>query len=149
MRHRPRPSLETEGIDTPWKSSVPVHPIPNPAPASPKTRGGAGPVSGESAFTPSRDAIERRSRRWLWIGLSLLTILAVGAVGYMVYLPRLKPKPPRQRDAVETVAGAYLDALARDDNEAAGKLSTIEEPPGIGSRCGVSEAPGQAPRSEL
>ena len=92
-----------------------------------------GPESGESAFIPSKDAIERRSRRWQWIALGFVVLLAIGAVGVMVNWPRLKPTPPRQRDAVERVAGAYLDALARQDEEAARKLSTIEEPPGIGS----------------
>ncbi|MGP0064804.1 MAG: hypothetical protein ACLQGP_14550 [Isosphaeraceae bacterium] len=108
-------------------------PNPAPVPASRKARGASAPDSGESAFVPSKDAIERKSRKWQWIGLGLVTILAIGAVGYMVYRPALKPKPPRERDAVERVAGAYLEALARQDNEAAGKLSTIEEPPGIGS----------------
>jgi hypothetical protein len=106
---------------------------PDPAPASPAAHTLTGPDAAPSAFIPSKDAIERRSRRWQWIGLGLVAILAVGAVGVMVYWPRLKPKPPRQRDAVEKVAGDYLDALIRQDDVAAGKLSTIEEPPGIGS----------------
>ncbi len=116
-------------------------------PASPKAGTAADPSAAESAFIPSEDAIQRRSRRWQWIGLGLLAILAVGAVGVMVYWPRLsiKPRPPRQRDAVELVAGDYLDALARQDNEAAGKLSTIEEPPGIGS---VRSLGRQRPRDQ-
>ena len=44
--------------------------------------------------------------------------MAVGAVGVMVYWPRLKPKP-RDADAVEKVAGDYLDALVRQDEETA------------------------------
>ncbi len=51
----------------------------------------------------------------------------------MVYWPRLKPKPPRILDAVEHVAKNYLDALVRQDEESARKLSTIDEPPGIRS----------------
>jgi hypothetical protein len=84
----------------------------------------------ESVFVPSEQAKERRSRRGWWIGLGLLSILAIGAVVAMVYWPRLKPKP---RDAVEKVAADYLDALVRQDEEAAQKLGTVEEPPGIGS----------------
>ncbi len=91
------------------------------------------PDATPSAFVPSEEAIERRSRRWQWIGLSFLAIVAVGAVVVMVYWPRLKPKPPRVLDAVEKVAENYLDALVRQDEEAARKLSTIEEPPAIRS----------------
>jgi hypothetical protein len=83
-------------------------------------------------FVPSEEARERRSRRWWGIGLIVLTILAVGAVGVMVYWPRLKPKP-RVMDEVETAAGAYLDALVRQDEETARRLGTVEEPPAIGS----------------
>ncbi len=64
----------------------------------------------------------------------MLAIVAIGAVGVMVYWPRLKPKPP---DAVEKVAGDYLDALVRQDEETARRLSTVEEPPGIGSHRDV------------
>ena len=84
----------------------------------------------ESVFTPSEEALERRSRRWLWIGLAVLTVLAVGSVAVMVYWPRLKPKP---RDAVEKVAADYLDALARQDEQATQRLGTVEEPPAIAS----------------
>jgi hypothetical protein len=84
----------------------------------------------ESVYVPSKQAKERRSKRGWWIGLAVLTVLAVAGVAIMVILPRLRPKP---LDAVEKVATAYLDALVRNDQEAAGKLSTVEEPPGIGS----------------
>jgi hypothetical protein len=57
-----------------------------------------------------------------------------------VILPRLRPKP---RDAVEKVAGDYLDALVRQDEEAAAKLSTVEEPPGIGSYRDLSHQKSQ------
>ncbi len=86
----------------------------------------------QSVFVPSAGATERRSKRWWWIGLSLVTLVAIGAVGVMIYWPRLKPRP-RQLDAVETVAGQYLGALVRQDEEATSKLGTVEEPPGIGS----------------
>jgi hypothetical protein len=90
------------------------------------------PAATASTFAPSEEAIERRSRRWQWIGLSVLALLAIGAVVVMVYWPRLKPKP-RNLDAVEHVAKNYLDALVRQDEESARKLSTIDEPPGIRS----------------
>ena len=61
----------------------------------------------------------------------------MAAVGVMVYWPRFKPNPPRERDAVERIAGSYLDALTRQDDEAAKKLGTIEEPPAIRSVRGV------------
>ena len=60
----------------------------------------------------------------------MLTVLAVGGVAVMVILPRLRPKP---RDAVEKVAARLPRRPGAQDEEAAGKLSTIEEPPGIGS----------------
>jgi hypothetical protein len=87
----------------------------------------------ESVFVPSEAARERRSRRWWWVGLALLTLVAVGSVVAMVYWPRFKPKPPRNVDAVEKAAGAYLDALVRQDEETARRLGTVEEPPAIGS----------------
>jgi hypothetical protein len=92
----------------------------------------ADPVPAESVFVPSEEARERRSHRWWWIGLIVLTVMAVGAVGVMVYWPRLKPKP-RDADAVEKAAGAYLDALVRQDEETARRLGTVEEPPAISS----------------
>jgi hypothetical protein len=116
-----------------------------PASASPKDRPAAVPDAGQSAFVPSKEAIERKSRKWQWIGLGLVAIVAIVAVGYMVYRPALKPQPPRERDAVERIAESYLNALARQDNEAAGKLSTIEEPPGIGS---VRSLGRQKPRDQ-
>src|SRR4051812_16794798 len=106
-------------------------PAPAPAPAAaapPTTAAGAA----ESVFIPSEQAIERRSRRWLWTGIGLLAVLSVGAVSVLVAWPRLKPRP-RNLDAVERVAGNYLNALIRDDHEAARQLSTIDEPPGIRS----------------
>ena len=88
------------------------------------------PDAAPSTFVPSEEAVERRSRSWRWIGLGLLAVLAIGAVVVMVYWPRLKPKP-RNLDAVEHVAKDYLDALVRQDEQSARKLSTIDEPPGI------------------
>lgn len=91
------------------------------------------PEATPSTFVPSEEAVERRSRRWQWMGLSFLALVAVGAVVVMVYWPRLKPKPPRVLDAVEHVAKNYLDALVHQDEESARKLSTIDEPPAIRS----------------
>ncbi len=84
----------------------------------------------ESVFIPSEQAEERRSRQILWIGAGLMMIVAIGAVVAMVYWPRIKPRP---LDAVEKVASAYLDALVRQDEQAASKLGTVEEPPAIAS----------------
>ena len=101
-------------------------PSSSPSPSAPPS------APAESVFVPSEQALERRSRRWWWIGLAFVTIAAVGAVGVMVYWPRFKPKP-RNADAVEKVAGDYLAALARQDEETARRLGTVEEPPGIAS----------------
>lgn len=106
-----------EGVRLPNRSRTP-QPAPTPPPRN------------ESVFVPSEQAEERASRRIWWIGLGLLSIATIGAVLAMVYWPRIKPRP---LDAVEKVAGAYLDALVRQDEEAAGKLGTVEEPPGIAS----------------
>ena len=105
----------------------PSAPAPKPAP-----RAAAEPGAAESVFVPSGEAIERRSRRWRWIGLGLLAIVAGAAVGVMVAWPRLRPRP-RNLDAVERVASDYLGALVRQDREAAGRLSTVDEPPAIRS----------------
>ncbi len=105
---------------------------PSSAPKPEAARAAEVPAATESTFVPSEEAVERRSRRWQWIGLSLLAILATGAVVVMVYWPRLKPKP-RVLDEVEHVAKSYLDALVRQDEESARKLSTIDEPPAIRS----------------
>lgn len=109
---------------------IPRNAATRPAPAPPAAAPPS--VPDQSVFVPSAEANERRSRRWVWIGLSLLALLAIGAVGVMVYWPRLKPRP-RHLDAVEQVAGAYLDALVRNDEETRNRLGTVEEPPGIGS----------------
>ncbi len=105
-----------------------------PADAAPKParRTPAQPAPVESVFVPSEEAIERRWRRRRWIGLSLLAVVAVAAVGVMVAWPRLKPRP-RNLDAVERVASDYLGALVRQDGETAGRLSTVDEPPAIRS----------------
>jgi hypothetical protein len=48
----------------------------------------------------------------------------------MVAWPRFRPRP---LDTVERVAQEYLQSLVRQDGEAARKLSTIDDPPGIRS----------------
>jgi hypothetical protein len=105
-------------------ASRPSVPVAGPA------KGTAAETSAESVFVPSPEAIERRKGRWLWIGGALLASLAIVAVGVMVAWPQLKPRP---RDAVERVAEDYLKALVRQDEDAARKLSTVDEPPGIRS----------------
>jgi hypothetical protein len=105
-----------------------------PAPTTATAPGAAEPAQSAAAagsvFVPSTSALERGSRRWRWLVLLLLASLAVAAVGVIVAWPRLRPRPP---DAVERVADEYLQALARGDSEAARRLSTIEDAPGIRS----------------
>jgi hypothetical protein len=83
-----------------------------------------------SVFVPSEAAHERRSHRLWWILLGIVGVGAVGAVGVMVAWPRVNP---RRLDPVEQVAEMYLKALAQNDAEAARRLATIEDPPGIRS----------------
>lgn len=83
-----------------------------------------------AVFVPSADARGRRSQRLWWILLGIIGIGAVGAVGVMVAWPRVNP---RRLDPVENVAESYLKALAKNDNEVARTMSTIDEPPGIRS----------------
>jgi hypothetical protein len=90
------------------------------------------PGESPSTFVPSEDLIVRRNRRWQAIAFGLVMLLAIGSVAVMVYWPRLRTKP-RDLDAVERVAKAYLDALVRQDEESARKLSTIDESPAIHS----------------
>jgi hypothetical protein len=83
-----------------------------------------------SVFFPAPDSAERPSRRWPWIGLGVVTLLAIVAVVVIVAWPRVNP---RQLDSVERVADAYLQALVHNDAESARRLGTVEEPPGISS----------------
>ncbi len=83
-----------------------------------------------AVFVPSEEARGRRSQKLWWILLGIIGVGAVGAVGVMVYWPRVNP---RRLDPVENVAESYLKALAKNDNEVARSLSTIDEPPGIRS----------------
>jgi hypothetical protein len=83
-----------------------------------------------SVFVPSEEARGRRSQRVWWILLAIIGIGAVGSVCVMVAWPRVNP---RRLDPVENVAESYLKALAKNDNEVARSLSTIDEPPGIRS----------------
>ena len=89
----------------------------------------------ESVFVPSAQALARRRLRWQRFVLGLLSLTAIAAVLFMVYRPRLKPHEP---DAVESAAGAYLDALVRQDDEAIHRLGTVEEPPAIRSHRDLS-----------
>jgi hypothetical protein len=91
----------------------------------------AEPLSGEpSVFVPSPPARAATPRRWAWFALGFLTVVAVGAAGLLVAWPRLYP---RRSDQVERVAEDYLNALAAQNTEAAGRLATVEEPPAIRS----------------
>lgn len=119
--------MKDESVRLPNRSYSPPAPAPVSAPA-------------QSVFVPSAQAKERKSRRWQWTGLALVAALAVGAVIAMVYWPRLKPKP---KDAVETVAANYLDALVKQDEETIQRLGTVEEPPGIGSHRDVYHQKGR------
>ncbi|MGO9466152.1 MAG: hypothetical protein ACLQIB_02755 [Isosphaeraceae bacterium] len=83
-----------------------------------------------SVYVPSGEPPVRRSHRWWWILLSLFGLAALGSVAVMVAWPRINP---RRLDPIEQVAESYLKALAQSDAEAARRLSTIDEPPGIRS----------------
>jgi hypothetical protein len=88
------------------------------------------PVEGPSVFVPSSETAHASSRRWTWFALGFLVVVAIGAVGIIVVWPELNP---RKLDPVERVAEDYLRALAAEDNAAARRLGTIDEPPAIRS----------------
>jgi hypothetical protein len=81
-----------------------------------------------SVFVPAPPPTEGSSGRWTRIVFGVMAALALVAVGVIVAWPRVKPRP---LDPVERVAGAYLQALIKNDGESASRLSTVEEPPGI------------------
>jgi hypothetical protein len=77
---------------------------------------------------------DRKPRRGRWIAAAGVAVLALAGVGVAVAWPALKrwwnPVPP---DPVETVAAAYLDALATGNSEVVDRLGTVETPPAIRS----------------
>ena len=97
--------------------------------AAPDTAGS----SEESVFVPSDTA--RRPRRARLAAGILLALMVVAASGVVIAWPALKrwwhPTPPVPPDPIETVATAYLKALADGDTEAAHKLGTVDLPPAI------------------
>ena len=96
-----------------------------PAPASAPA---AGPS--KSVFVPTEGA--GRSRRGVKIAGGLVLAVGVLALAGVVAWPALKawwnPVPP---DVVETVAKAYLKALADGDSAAVERLGTVDIPPSI------------------
>ena len=102
----------------------PLH-VPEPVAAAP-------PAPEPSAFVAADPPV--RPGRLRKLGLGVLMLLAVAAVAVAVAWPSLKrwwhPIPP---DPVEVSAGAYLQALADSDYEAAHRLGTVDEPPAIRS----------------
>jgi len=99
--------------------------VPEPVAATP-------PPPGPSAFVPAE--APARPGRLRKLGLGFLMLFAVAAVAVAVVWPSLKrwwhPIPP---DPIEVAAGAYLQALAEGDYEAAHRLGTVDEPPAIRS----------------
>ncbi len=99
-------------------------PTPEPAPAS-----------ASNVFVPSSEAIERRSYLRWYLALSVLGLVAVGAVGVLVAWPLLHP---RKLDPVERVAQSFLDALVNDDAAALKRVSVVADPPAIRSAKGLT-----------
>ena len=99
----------------------------------PKAEPAAAPPAPEPSAFVAADAPVRPGRLRK-LGLGVLMLLAVAAVAVAVAWPSLKrwwhPIPP---DPVEVAAGAYLQALAEGDYEAAHRLGTVDEPPAIRS----------------
>jgi hypothetical protein len=99
--------------------------VSSPEPAAP-------PAPEPSAFVPAEAPV--RPGRLRKLGMGFLGLIAIAAVAVAVSWPSLKrwwhPIPP---DPIEVAAGAYLQALAEGDYEAARRLGTVEEPPAIRS----------------
>jgi hypothetical protein len=104
----------------------------------------AGPASAKapdpSVFVPAE--APRRPGRLRKIGLGAIVVVLIAAVGVAVSWPALRrwwhPIPP---DPIEVAAGAYLQALADGDAEAAHRLGTVDEPPAIRSFRDVHRLP--------
>lgn len=115
------------------KHRVPAIPTPPPPPPLPTAavEPEPGPVDAvTSVFRPSEEAKARSSTRWRRVLLGLLLLLLIAGGTALVFWPRVKPRPT---DVVERVAEDYLEALMKDDAEAQGRLSVVEEPPAIRS----------------
>jgi hypothetical protein len=91
-----------------------------------------------SVFVPAPGVPDRGPRRWLWLAIGFVAMVAIGAVGVMVAWPRLNP---RKLDPVERVAESYLKALVNEDTAAAGRLGIVEEPPAIRSVAKIDRDP--------
>ncbi len=106
---------------------APARPLNEPRPVA-----APAPAPEPSAFVAA-DAPARPSRLRR-VALGVVMLLAVAGVAVAVAWPSLKnwwhPIPP---DPVEVSAGAYLQALADGDYEAAHRLGTVDEPPAIRS----------------
>ena len=117
--------------------SLPASTVAGPGPETP-TEPGEG-----SVFVPSGDEARPRRRRRAVL-LSALGVLVLLAVAGAVAWPYLRPrKPPEPLDPVASAATAYLDALIKNDAEAAHRLGTVDVPPAIRSYRSVRHNPSR------
>jgi hypothetical protein len=111
-------------------SRAPKEPQGPPGRLPDRARPSQRPSRDPSVFVRAPESTERPPSRWRRYVLGFLVIAAIVAAIVMVAWPRLNP---RKLDAVETVADAYLNALAGEEPESARRFGIVEEPPAIRS----------------
>ena len=113
--------------------------VPGPADAAPSAPGVA---EGPTVFVPSTPARGRRGRKIAAFALAAVVVLAIAAV---VAWPMIRGLWRRRRPMPSTRSSArprsYLQALAKNDTEAARKLGTVDLPPAIRSYRNVRRDP--------
>jgi len=109
----------------------PLSRIEAPAAPAPSTANDAG----GSTFLPkdkrAKAAGPGKSRAGLWVAASSIAALAAGVLIAWPSISRWWD--PRPRTMVEGAAYDYLQALAKGDSEAAGRIGVVAEPPAIRS----------------
>jgi hypothetical protein len=113
---------------------------PRPEEVVETTDGPVEPSESSSVFIPSDELQARTRRRRRYLALGTLATVVLAGIAALVIWPKVRP---RKLDAVETMAEAYLDALARGDADAQHRLGTIEEPPAIRYFNDVRHDPGR------
>ncbi|WP_148593807.1 zinc ribbon domain-containing protein [Aquisphaera giovannonii] len=123
-RHR---LASPQAAPPPLAGDGPAVPVPPSAASEVEQPADAG---ARTVFVPSAESRERSGRRRWLILLAIPALVLPIAAAVLVAWPRLGPRPV---GAVERVADQYLHAIAKDEETAQRKLSTVEDPPAIRS----------------